>query len=222
MVSSGWTRSAPSTYEAEVATGTVKTVWKGGVKPKYLVIHGIDRAGIYNYYDVMGDGRNPVEVPVGKYEIACGKIASGKKNKLQQIRIYRGKSKPFYVEAGQETVLELGQPFTYDWDSTKSAKTFKISGLTVNVFGKSGELYTMFFDNVPFPLVTLRDKDSKKVLLKNEKMKKATLDDFNKSTITVWHPLDLTYECKKGQSIEARLELKKHKVLGGPIIGEWR
>lgn len=211
-----------TTYEAEVPTGTVLVNWKGGVKPQYVVIHGLDRAGIFNYYDVIGGGRKPVDVPAGKYEIACGKIVTGKKSKLQQVRLYRGNSKPFYVEPGQETVLELGAPFTYEWEGRRVGKTYSITGETVNVFGKSGELYTMFFDNVPIPVVSVRAKDSQRILVKGEKMGKATLDDFNKATMSVWHPLSYKYEGKKSQDMEARLELKKHKILGGPIVGEWR
>ncbi len=210
-----------ATTEVETPTGLVRVNWKGGSKPTYLIIRGLDRDGAHNFFDVAGALKKPVSIPVGKYEFSYGKIVSGKKNKLQQIRIYRGNYKPFFVREGEETVIELGAPFKFKFSAGPFGGKYKITGKSINIFGRSGEIYGVFFDDVPAPAVSIRPKGSKRMLVKGEEMKKPTVDDWYNDQYCVWHPLDFEYEYKKKVDLEVRLVLKKHKTLGGPIESDW-
>jgi len=211
-----------TTTEVALKTGTVRVNWKGGTTPRHVIIQGLDSSSVNSFFDVMAGGKKDFEVPAGKYHIAFGIVTAGKKGKRQLIRLYRGKMKPFHVREGEETVLELGAPFKYEWENSVYGGNFIVKGETINVFGRSGELYARFYDDIPVPLVSIRVKGTNKILVKKEPMKKPTLDDFNKKTWCVWYPLDFTFENKKGADLECTLETKKHKILGGPIVSDWR
>jgi hypothetical protein len=211
-----------STQEVAVDTGTVRLDWAGGgTKPRYVVIHSLDRAGVRCFFDVADGGKKGVVIPAGKYELGFGKISVGKKNKLQQIRIYRGKMKPFFVLKGEETVLEMGGPFTYEFDASTFGTKFIVKGKSINVFGRGGELYTMFWDLHPEVLVSMKVAGTKKIVVKKEPMPRPTLESWTASQPSVWHPNDFEYTNKKGADLKVRLETKKHKILGGPIEGDW-
>lgn len=210
-----------STTEVETPTGTVRVDWKGGTRPTYVILHGLDREGTDNFFDVADALKKGVPIPVGKYEFCYGKIVSGKKNKLQQIRIYRGNSKPFFVKEGEEALLELGGPFKFKFRAGPFGGKYVVTGKSINIFGRSGEIYGVFFDDVVVPTVSIRPKGGKRLVVKDEEMKKPTVDDWYNDQYCVWHPLDFEYENKKSEDLETRLELKKHKVLGGPIESDW-
>jgi|GEM_PF-2864775 len=210
-----------TTTEVTTPTGTVSVDYVGKPRPYYLLIHGLDRLSSRNFYEIMGDGKSPVVIPVGKYEIAGGKIMSGKKNKLRQIRIYRGEMKPFFVKDGEETVLELGAPFKYTFETMPMGAKLVVEGKSINVYGKSGEIYTQFFDEIPVPLVSMRIKGTKKLVVKNEPMPLATLQDWYNDQSCAWHPMDFTYDNKKRLDLEVKLETKKYHLLGKPITSDW-
>lgn len=206
--------------EVSVETGTLKVVYEGDVNPGYLVLRLLDDSNPGTFFDVA-DFKNPVVLPIGEYEIACGKIESGKKL-AKQIRIYNGKAEYIKIFPNEETVLELGAPFTYTFETSYMGKNFTVKGATVNVWGKRGELYTQFFDVVPRPVLSIREEGTSKLLVKGEKMKMPALEDYQKIYGCQWHPLDFEFENKKKAKLEVQLETKSVKLLGGPIKSEWR
>ncbi len=203
-------------------TGTLRFVWHGtGLAPAYVVLRMIDEKEPGVFFNVAGS-KEPVVLPIGEYEIACGKIEEKKKRTAHQIRIYHGKAEYIKIFAGKETVLELGAPFKFTFETSYSGKKFIVKGKTVNVWGRRGELYTQFFDMVPQPVVSIRDKKTGKILVKKDKMRLAEREDFYKDRYCQWHPLDYEFEFKKGMTLEARLEAKSIKLLGGPVTSDWQ
>ncbi|MFH2001031.1 MAG: hypothetical protein ABIK28_15220 [Planctomycetota bacterium] len=140
--------------------------------------------------------------------------------KLPYIEIYKNK----------ETVLSLGAPFTFTFDTeiknaeetTSKKDEFTVVGKSLNVWGRGGEVYCLFFDEVPLPEVSIRDKTSGTVIVKGEKMRAADFDYvhyFDRNS--VWFPMDYGYELKSSKELEAKLEAKKIPLLGGPATSEW-
>ena len=207
--------------EVEVATGTLDYSWSGETEPTYLVLHLIHEQHQFIFFNVAGH-KGPVELPIGEYEIACGKIETKKKGQAKQIRIYHGKSDYIRVYEGEETKLAMGAPFTFTFETRTAGKDFTVDGKSVNVWGRNGELYTQFFDLVPQPMVSIRSKESKKVVIKGDKMRLASREDFYEDRFCQWHPMDYTYENKRAEELEARLEAKSIKYLGGPVTSEWQ
>ena len=210
-----------TTVEASVETGYIKFVWNGDVEPTYLVLHLLDENNPGIFFNVAGF-EDPVEVPVGEYEIACGKIEEKKKGKARQIRIYHGKAEYIPVVSGEETVLELGAPFAFTFETGTDGDNYIVYGNRINVWGKRNEIYAVFFDYVPQPKVSIRDKGSQRVLVKGDKMKLPDRDDYFNEPSCIWFPINFVYENKGGMELETRLEAKEIKLLGGPITSEWK
>ncbi|MHC4944060.1 MAG: hypothetical protein ACYTG7_13680 [Planctomycetota bacterium] len=208
-----------TTAEVNLETGFVRLDWKGDVQPQYVILHLLDDENVNFFIDVAS--KDPVELPIGDYELACGKVETPKKGQAKQVRIYNGNFKPIQVYKGKETVLEMGAPYTFTFDTDSFGSEFSVVGKTIKVWGRAGELYTVFFDDVPQPLVSIRDKGSGKVLVRKEKMKLAALEDYWEDFMCTWYPLDFLFENKLGGELEAKLECKKMKLLGGPADSEW-
>jgi len=207
--------------ELEVAMGTVTLAWEGDLAPSYLVLHLVSEINPNFFINIAGV-KGPVEIPVGEYELACGKIETKKKGSAKQIRIYHGAMEFIKVFENEDTKLDMGGPFTFSFNTKYVGKNFVVDGKSVNVWGKKNELYTVFFDSVPQPIVQVRNKKTQKIVVKGEKMKLAVRDDFFKDRFCQWHPLDFEYENKQGVELEAKLNAKSVKLLGGPITSEWR
>lgn len=221
MVATNATGKSLRTVPHDFKTGTIRLEWEGAIDPQFVILRYLDPMYPGVFFDVAGS-RDPVVVPQGYYEIACGKIEKGKGGKAKQIRIYNGKSDRIEVVAGEETVLELGGPFHFTFETKSVGREFTVKGPSVNVFGKRGEQYACFFDDVPLPQVSIRTANKKTKLLRNKKMKQATRDDYYRKPSNVWHPLDFVYEKKSGMELEAMLSLKKIPLLGGPVESDWQ
>lgn len=214
------------TKEVEVETGTIRFNWKGDTMPEYVILHLLDD----NYFFVNVAQKDPVEVPIGQYEIACGKIETKKKKNAKQVRIYNGSHPYIEVYKNKQTTLTLGAPFKFTFeteiktgeDTESGNDEFVVIGKSLNVFGRGGEAYAMFFDEVPLPEVSIRDKETQTVVAKGEEMRAADLDRFYFfDRNSVWFPMDYGYEIKATSELEAKLELKKIPLLGGPAESEW-
>src|SRR6185436_5723531 len=83
----------------------------------------------------------PVTVPVGKYEVAWGRIVSGKGDATITAQIYTGKSEPVTVEEGKNADVKLGAPFVLDHDMRPKSGELEISSLRFRVLGCSNEQY---------------------------------------------------------------------------------
>jgi hypothetical protein len=205
----------------EVETGHLRFAFNGDVRPLYLILRLIDENNPGAFFDVA-DYRDPVTLPAGAYEIACGKIETGKRGRVKQVRIYHGKAKKIIVEAGQETRLELGAPFSFTFDTCSTAGELIVKGNTVNVWGAEGELYAQFFDTVPQPTVCIRNRKTLDTLLKGKEMKLPTLDDYYYNRGSEWHPLDFKYETSIPERLQVRLVAGKVELLGGPLTSNWK
>jgi hypothetical protein len=205
----------------QVETGSLRLVFRGDTRPLYLILHLIDEDNPGTFFDVA-DYKKPVKLPAGAYEIACGKIEGGKKGRVKQIRIYHGRMKKIIVEPGQETVLELGEPFTFTFETCSTAEELVVEGDSVNVWGAGGEMYAQFFDSIPQPSVCIRNRKTLDTLLKGKEMKLPTIDDYRRNRGSEWHPLDFRYETSIPKRLQVRLVAKKVELLGGPLTSQWK
>ncbi len=201
---------------AKFGTAALEVV-KLRAKPHYLVIRNLDT---YKgaMFDISQD-RKGTEVPTGKYEIAYGVIQAGKGNRIEKIQILRGKSKPFEIREGEETKIPVGGPFIFDdFDFSGAAGRFFLEAKTIKVYGVSGELYTLFYDDPPVPTITVRS--GKRVVIKGEELKRPILSDYQQNPITLWTGLDLQTEVAGQGPFQARL-MARHKLLGA-ILSDWK
>ena len=215
----------PTTYSVRtrklsVDTGTVKYKFKGKVKPSVLVIEEI-REFKGAFFAI--DQKSPTVVPVGTYRISHGIIRSGKGKQEKTCEIFPGESVAFQVKKDEEHVLELGAPFTFDFETERTPDgNIKVIGRSVMVRGSADELYIRFFDEPPIPdKVAARPKGSSGGG-RSEKMEKATFDDYRNDQLSAWGPLDLILDGKSGTDYEVQMQLKKHPLLGGPIKSDWK
>lgn len=212
----------------ELETGTLKLAYKG-VFPQWLVVKG--KGVLENcYYDVLANGKRGVEVPVGEYELFAGVVRKGKKNQTMKCLILPGEGTPSWtVTAGKETELELGAPFSFDFQYTVAGDDVTVAGSSVAVLGKAGERYERLWNCVPVPDVSMRKAGSRSGG-KGESMPTVTgsLDELTEtgqrrwSFFDVWRPLSLTLPRKKSaEAIELSLSEKKNKLFGS-IKSEWK
>jgi hypothetical protein len=207
------------TRKLDVDTGTVKLVWKAPFKPDIIIIEETrEFKGAFFAID-----KTPQRVPVGMYRVSYGIARKGSKTSQDSCLILGGKSTSFKVEKDKETVIELGEPFTFDFKTEPlGSGGLKVIGNTVIVYGKAGEMYCHFRDDPPIPdKVAMRVKGGSGVG-KPQEMKRATIDDYNKNGASVWSPLDLELPASDGQTYEVQITLSKHAMLGGPIKSEWQ
>lgn len=207
------------TRKLDVDTGSVSLKFKGKVAPQVVVIEEVrEFKGAY-----FALGKKPVTVPVGTYRIAYGIIRKGKKESEDSCLIFPGKSTAFKVEKDEEQVLEMGAPFTFDWEAEQGAGgAVTVKGKTVVVYGNAGELYTRFFDDPVVPeKVMIRIKGGGSAG-KPQSMRKADLTDYQRDSLSIWQPLDLTFDGSPNNSYEIKMSLKKHNLLGGPIDSDWK
>ncbi|MCC7171810.1 MAG: hypothetical protein IT459_15295 [Planctomycetes bacterium] len=207
------------TRKLEVDTGTVKLAWKGPVKPECVIIEETrEFKGAY-----FAIGKDPITVPVGLYRMAYGIIRQGTKMTQKSCLMLPGKFVSFKVEKGKEAVVELGEPFTFDFKTEPlGSGGLRVIGKSVLAYGKSGELYARFFDEPPTPdKVVMRVKGGSPVG-KTTPMANAVFADYQKDEWSAYQPLDLDLPAADGQTYEVQLSLKKHPLLGGPIKSEWQ
>jgi hypothetical protein len=207
------------TRELDIQTGSVVLKWDGPVQPKMLVLAEIrDFKG--SFFDVAGG--KPVTVPVGRYEIAYGRIESGKGAQTKQAWIFKGDAQPIEVTAGETTTLEMGAPYTFDFEAKDQGKGLLIKGKNVLIKEKSGAIVGRIYDDVPLPEVTMRAKGGA-TIGKPATMAKASIEQRNEDNSAAWFPSDLELKKAEKQEVEVQLNLKKpHPLLGGPFKSDWK
>lgn len=121
-------------------TGTVTLKWNGpaNAKPEVLVIRGKGELANANFDVASG---KPVTVPIGKYELAWGRIVSGKGDAAISAQVFVGKHEAIEVEAGKACELKLGGPFRLDFDFKEKGGEIEINSLDFRIFGAAGEQY---------------------------------------------------------------------------------
>ena len=213
----------------ELETGTLRLDFKGEY-PVWLVVRGGGSLA-ESYFDLLQNGKKPVAVPVGDYELFAGLIRKGKKVQMMKCLILGNESMPKWkVESGKETVVKLGQPLHFEFDVERNGDKGVVKGASVRVVGVAGETYDRFWNCAPEPSVSERKAGTKrggkptempKVVGDMDELK----DDGSRrwSFADVWRPLDLEVELRRGgENLELQMSEKKHKLLGGPIESDWK
>jgi len=206
--------------ELDVETGLVQLKWNGPAAPSALVIAEIGEfPGAY--FDVSG--KDPAVVPVGRYEVAYGKIELGSRSSLEQVWIFKGRSEAFTVKAGETFVLEMGEPYRLDFDTEDKGETFIVKGNSLLVYDRREALIgRMFSPKLVLPQVSVRVKEGGAVLVRNKPTKMLDSEAFNKSNDLAWFFADFVADKSPNMKCEAQLSLKKHHLLGGPLESDWK
>jgi len=130
-------------------TGTLDFKWTGpkNAKPELLIVSG-GKEFTETHYNVAAGS---TELPVGKYRISFGRIATGKGARALQAHIYNGAAKDIEVEADKTAVLELGSPFTLEFVNSGDDSKIRIDAMSITIAGRSGELYGRVSGAAPAP-----------------------------------------------------------------------
>ncbi len=207
-----------STRELAIDTGFVKLEWEGARRPSALVIGEVGKfQGAY--FDVSG--KDEVEVPVGRYKVAVGKIEKGKGRSLEMAWIMPGEAEPFEVKAGETYSLEMGAPFRFTFETRDLGNEVMVDSSSMLVYEKTGAMIGRIFPNVLLPEVAIKS-DSGSTLAKGEKGRLISQEVYLQSIDRAWFPADFVVSKPGGTSCTAQMTLKSHKLLGGPFTSEWQ
>ncbi|MSR48155.1 MAG: hypothetical protein EXS13_14030 [Planctomycetes bacterium] len=204
--------------ELELTTGQVLLKWIGPVPPKMLVVAEVgDMKG--SFFDIAGGA--PVNLPAGQYEIAYGRVESGKPGQMKQAWIFKGDCPSFEVKAGETTTLEHGGPYTLDFRSKVVGKAIVVQGKDLIIKDKAGAILGRIYDEVPYCDVAYRKKGGAPVG-RPKTMSKISSELSNTDNVAAWFPADFAFDNVKADEVEIQLTLKKHSLLGGPFASEWK
>ncbi|MFT5285570.1 MAG: hypothetical protein ACI8TQ_001735, partial [Planctomycetota bacterium] len=184
------------TSEAKIETGKLKLSFKGA-KPSYLIVQG-KGSFQFSYFNVLANKKG-VEVPAGVYSLFAGELNKGKRDRGMKALILPGTSTPTWtVEPGKTTVMELGAPFSFDYQVEPRATKVTLKGSSVAVVGSAGERYERLWNCAVKPDVMMRKAGTKK------SGRSETVDvviDANevgqKGFGSTWFPLDLELTKRK-------------------------
>jgi hypothetical protein len=210
-------KATPTTLE----TGKLRLDYKGDV-PEYVILQG---EGPYanTFIDLLQNGGAEVSAPTGKYRLYFGLIRKGKKQQVMKALILPGKrTTAWSVEAGKTTVVPLGAPFRFDFESEIKEEKLTIKGPSVTVIGNQNERYERLWNCVPRPEFVWRKEGSKKAS-KPERL--GLVADLNAEDeqgkrlheyTDTYHPMDGSVEIKlkEGEIAEIQLFEKKNKLFG--------
>ncbi|MFO0983470.1 MAG: hypothetical protein U1E76_17340, partial [Planctomycetota bacterium] len=202
---------------AAAGMGRIALEWAGPVKPRSLVVVGVDDRKDCAY-DLMSAPE--VTAVSGRYRLAYGVLAQGRGTSQQRALIVPGKSVPFEVKDGATTPVKLGAPFTFAFDTQVQGDTAVLVGTSLRVQGRGGESYARFSD-VLQPQASARTEGGK-VLEPPRAMDPATPAEWSKAARAVAFPRDLRVKRDGKEAVRFQLELKSHPLLGGPIRSEWQ
>jgi hypothetical protein len=210
----------------QLETGTIKLEFKGPT-PSWLILRGTGQMENY-FVDVIAEAKKPVTVPVGVYQLFLGELRAGKKAQTQKCLIVPGAdTKRWTVKKGEECVVQLGGPFSFDFKQTVNEDKLTIKGKSITIMGVALERYERTWNCVPRPEVSWRKSGSKKGS-KPEKMdvvgdllEQDEAGNYRFSEADTWRPIDTVFEVKPGESIEVQLSEAKNKLFGS-IESAWR
>ena len=209
--------------EMNITTGSVLLDIDTKVMPQSIVVRAVDELMKGAFFELIPARKGrPVSLPVGKYQLASGRLSTGKKTSMDQARIYIGETKPFEVREGETTTVELGAPYKLTFKTESHADGALVNGRSIRIFGRGGEEYAMLFDMPLQPMLEVQDAAGRKVG-KPQSMRKAAVSDWEtdvKGNI-LWFPLDEVISVPKGETYKMRLTQKAHSLLGGPLESDW-
>ncbi len=206
------------TRELDIASGQVVFKWSGLVQPKMLVLAEIQEFK-GSFFDVAGG--KPVSVPVGRYEIAYGRIESGKAAQTKQAWIFKGDSPAFDVKAGETFTLDMGGPYKVDFATDDQGKSLIVKSKSLVVKEKTGAIVGRIYDEILYYEVAARHKGGG-AMGKPKAMARISTEIFNTDNEAAWYPADFVIEKAEKAEVEVQLSLKKHTMLGGPFTSEWK
>ncbi|MEM8713608.1 MAG: hypothetical protein AAGG01_21910 [Planctomycetota bacterium] len=203
-----------------VRTGTLQLKVKG-IKPDFVIMKGAGTLLNQTYIDISGGKK--VEVPVGRWDLFYGILREGKKLQAMKAVIIPGEGTPGYsVKEGENAVVTLGAPFSFDFDVTSQDKTATLKGLSVQVIGAGGEAYDRFYGAVPRPEASVRKVGTKRGYATEKTRPAESQDDIERyGWHAMWKPLDVIFDRKGSDDVEVKLIEKKNKLFG-TIESDWK
>lgn len=200
-------------FEGE--TGLVEVEWKGKVDPHCLFIRDVEGKNALIRLDL----KDPVAVPVGKYEFYFGWIKDGKSRNQTLAEIRSGRSDSFDVKAGETYTLKLGSPFEYAFSVTSTPEAYVIRGRDLELYGASGELYTRFYGQTILPKVQIKRQGGGMVA--KESMRLIEFSDRENDPESVWFPKDLELDKRKAGDGKLEAKFTASSKLLGTIRTDW-
>jgi hypothetical protein len=212
--------------------GRLRMEYKGPRKcrPVHLVMGEVS-AFSGALFDIAAEPKG-VEVPAGKYQIVTGMLKVGRGRRAQTATIASGKAVTIDVLPGEEAVVEVGGPYTYDFEY-KLGGSLVVNGSSVKIHGRGGEVYLDVWGGVPEPTVFVRRRGSSRgravgELVRPENGKE--LDSYFRAKNqqdnrfglldAIFTPMDLRVRKPRG-SIEVRLVERRHSLFG-KVESEWK
>jgi hypothetical protein len=151
----------------------------------------------------------------------AGELRQGKKTQTVKCLILPGSdARRYLVSKGAETVVTLGAPFNFEFATEAAEESLTVKGKSVAVVGSAKERYERFWNCVPRPEVSVRKAGSKKggkpekIDIVMDLLERKEDGSFRFAEADTWRPIDTQFPIKKGESVEAQLAEKKHKLLG--------
>lgn len=214
-----------SVRKLDLQTGQVELDCATKVQPTHVLIEEVGGSlpgALLNVVPAKKGGS--VTVPVGTWQFGFGRIESGTKTGMKQVRIYRGHSKPFEVKAGETTKVKFGAPYALrmkpgaDDVKTEEGET-RVLLHSLRIFGRGGEEYAVLHDEPLQPEVEIVGADGKK-----GKALKTLRSDISLWEVlgerSLYFPAPLVLPELKGGPHVFRLSQKSHPLLGGPLLPE--
>ncbi|MFT7465356.1 MAG: hypothetical protein ACI9EF_003721 [Pseudohongiellaceae bacterium] len=206
-----------------ITTGEVLLDMDTKVMAQTVVVRAVDEHLRGAFFEITPTRKGKgVRLPVGKYQLANGRIAKGNKTSMDQVRMYAGDSAPFEVREGETTTLELGAPYKLVFKTKSHADGIEVDGRSLRIYGRSGEEYAMLFDDPLQPLLEVQDRAGRKVG-KPFSMRQAAVSDWQVDTVgnVLWFPLNEVIAVPRGETYQMRMTQKAHSLLGGPLQSDW-
>lgn len=206
----------------QLKTGRLVLDYAGGA-PTWLVVKGSDRFA--NCYFDLADAKKGVEVPVGRYELFAGELRKGKRKQAVKAVILPGQGGTSWtVKVDGETVVELGEPYAFDFDFTVDGALLAVAGESVRVVGAGGERYERLWGCRPRPEVSWREAGDKRGSKPEEMEVMLDVDQLTEHGFEqAWYPF--TLEVDLGQEpeggVEVQLTEKKNKLFG-KVESPWK
>jgi hypothetical protein len=163
-----------------------------------------------------------VPVPAGTWQFVMGRLESGTKTGMDQVRIYRGHAKPFEVKAGETYTLQLGAPYQLRLKpgpedmKTEEGET-KIQLTSLRTFGRGGEEYALLHNEPLQPEVEIVGPDGKKLGKPIKTMRADIALWQTDGERSLYFPAPLVVSELKPGAYTFHLTQKSHPLLGGPF-----
>ena len=212
--------------------GTLRMEYKGprNCRPDHLVMAEVT-AFSGALFDIATKPKG-VQVPAGKYRISSGFLTIGRGRRAKTASIAAGKAATMDVLPGEETVIEVGGPYTFDFKYSLG-EALTVEGMSVKIMGRGGEVYLDVWGGVPEPSVLVRSRGGKRSRPVGQLERPEDPKTFNSYLQSmrsrdkrinlvdvVFTPMDLRVPRPQG-SIEVKLVERKHPLFG-TIESEWK